>query len=172
MDQPGRRGDPLEGDLLTLDQPDILDRSGQMCDGLAGDDFARAGESTQSRGHVESGTAVTSLYSYRFTRIEPDADTQGQLGIAFHLVDEGELQLYRCAYGVARRGKHGQRFVTAQLDDVALVRLDRLARDLSERGRQPPCRLVAVTGRERGIAAHIGDQEGQDRGRAHDRGMG
>src|SRR4029079_17183343 len=95
-----------------------------------------------------------------------DPDGQRQLRTCARLIGKGVLELDRAAKRLAGRVEDGQDLVAAQLDKLAIPRLDGLLRDLREGYREPRCGLVTVLGRKAGVAADVPDEERPDRGRA------
>src|SRR5262249_61906231 len=96
---------------------------------LTREHLARACLRAQPRSQVEGTTPVATVDRHRLARVQSDADAQGQRRVELDLVREHELEVDRSTERLAGRGEDGQRLVAAQLDDLAIVRLDALPRD-------------------------------------------
>jgi hypothetical protein len=113
-------------------------------DALAHPHLAGARLRAEARSQVERAAAIAAVDGHRLAGIEPDADAERQRRIERSLVGERQLELHGRAQRVPGRLEDSKRLVAAELDHLAAMRFDSLARNFRERRRETGCGFVPV----------------------------
>lgn len=112
---------------------------------------------------VLGGIAIEWLRARRVTAGDQALALVFYTGIAAGVVlgtrAEETLELDRGAQRIAGGGKHAERLVSAELDELAAVSGDPASGELGEATREPGRLLIAVLVRVARVAADVGDQE-------------
>jgi hypothetical protein len=163
------RLDDLDGLVEALDAHrsalrvrDAIDPACEVRHLASHEDFAGVRQATEPRGQIERAAAESVVYRDSLTGVEADPDGERQARLRDRLLDELRLEVDRRLDGLPCGVEHRKRLVAAQLDQVSAAAFDDVAREVGENRRQLRRSLVAVRLGERGVPAHIGDEEGLD----------
>ena len=113
--------------------------------------------------NVQRCTAVATLDPDCLADIEPDPHRQRTFGMIQRFIDELVPQRQSAQRSRPRRPEYGERFVTAQLDQLSAVRFHGCMHDFGEPLHQLSGGLISFFGRVAGVAPNIRNQEGQHR---------
>ena len=166
LDQPDRGVEPLELDGPAVVEPDPVQFRARVGCRPGHEHLSGRRGRAQTCGHVQRPPAKPVLHGHGLARVDPDPDGQRELWVGRGLLAAGRLQLDGRPDRGHDRVEHRQRFVAAELDDLAAPGLDRFPRELRELRGQASSRLVATFAGERRVSADVADQERANDGAA------
>jgi hypothetical protein len=150
-------GDVLEPDSSAVAVVQPAQAAGETRSGLADDHLAARRAPTQTGGDVQRGAAEAPVLELdRLARVDPDADPQRNVELGRGLM-ELLLEVDRGADRLTRGAEDHERLVAADLDELAVVRLDIVVHDRLEAGGQVRGRLVAALLGVPRVAADVRD---------------
>jgi hypothetical protein len=126
-------GNSFQVGPAAVDEADARKPSGQTAAALADEDLTAAGKRAQPCSHIESGPTKRAVLELdRLARVDPDAHAERQVRIGLGLLREDLLEVHRCSDRLARRVEHGERLVTADLDQRPAAHLQGLLDEVAE----------------------------------------
>ena len=134
--------------------------SGEPIGRLGHDHVATVGACTEACRDVERRAAEAPVFERdRLARVDADPDAERKIVVERRLLVEPRLERHGAPDRLASGGEDRESLVTADLDDLAAVRLHLLGEELDELRGQPGGRLRAELLRVARVAADVGDQE-------------
>jgi hypothetical protein len=122
------------------------------------------GEGAQTGRHVEGSAAIAISHRNGLTRIEPDPDAEGEIGLAVDLPPKLHLQFHGGSKRISRRAEDTKGFIAAELEKLPLLSGNRFLDDLREAPSYVRSGGVSVLVAEARVAPNVCNQERADTG--------